>query len=183
MKAINGRTYNDKGDNRVWIAGNKADDGKRCCTLQLAARCINGDPAKPRRGQPKLTIVFRGQGARLTQREKDSWHKDVNVQFQPKAWFDEDLCLKYAQVELREICAEAKRAKRESVVICDNLSGQTTQGFADALRAHRCKRHLLPSGVTDELQLIDDGVGLAVKREIGNAFDSWAMEGGWKEEI
>lgn len=172
------RTYNDKGDNRVWIAGNKNDDGKRFCTLQLAARCHNGDPTKPRRGQPKITIVFRGQGARLSQREKDAWHKDVNVRFQPKAWFDDSLCLKYAEKEMGDICEDAKRNKRQSVVICDNLSGQTTQGFADALRVHNCKRHLLPSGVTDELQLIDDGVGKALKNEMGNLFDTWAMEPG-----
>lgn len=36
---------------------------------------------------------------------------------------------------------------------------------------------MLPTGVTDELQLIDDGIGIAVKREMGNRFDVWAMEG------
>jgi hypothetical protein len=63
LREGDGRTYADTGDKRVWLAGSKADCGKRFCTLQVAARCANGDPAKPRYGQPKLTIVFRGQGA------------------------------------------------------------------------------------------------------------------------
>lgn len=172
------RTYTEKGDKRVWIAGNKNDDGKRFCTLQIAARCCNGSPNEPRHGQPKITIVFRGKGQRITQKEKDGRHLDVNVRFQPKAWFDDALCASYAKTEMKEICAKAKSEGRQSVVICDNLSGQTTQEFADALKKHNCKRHLLPAGVTDELQLIDDGVGIAVKNEMGNLFDLWAMEGG-----
>lgn len=57
-----GRTYEDKGSKRVWLVGSKVDCGKRFCTLQVAARCGNGDLTKPRNGQPKITIVFRGQG-------------------------------------------------------------------------------------------------------------------------
>lgn len=60
--------------------------------------------------------------------------------------------------------------------IVDNLSGQTTEQFRLELKKHKAKRHLLPTGVTDELQLIDDGVGVAVKNEMGNLFDLWAME-------
>ena len=63
LREGDGRTYADTGDKRVWLAGSKADCGKRFCTLQVAARCANGDPKKPRHGQPKLTIVFRGLGA------------------------------------------------------------------------------------------------------------------------
>ena len=57
------KTYADTGETRVWLAGSKSDCGKRFCTLQVAARCTNGDRNKPRCGQPKLSICFRGQGA------------------------------------------------------------------------------------------------------------------------
>jgi len=61
------QNYADTGEKRVWIAGTKQDLGKRFCTLQVAARCANGYPSKPRHGQPKLTIIFRGQGTQPTQ--------------------------------------------------------------------------------------------------------------------
>ena len=48
----------------------------------------------------------------------------------------------------------------------DNLSGQTTETHRKNLAKHKCKRHLLPGGMTDELQLIDDGVGYALKNEM-----------------
>lgn len=124
-----------------------------------------------------MTIVFRGQGKRISAEEKRGWHKDVNVRFQPKAWFDDALCESYARKEVEEMCSDAKRQRRETVFILDNLSGQTTQAFADALKRHNAKRHLLPTGVTDEMQLIDDGVGIAVKNKMGDLFDDWAMEG------
>ena len=56
-------TYADTGSKRVWLVGTKADCGKRFCTLQVTACCANGDPSKPRNGQPKLSIMFRGKGA------------------------------------------------------------------------------------------------------------------------
>ena len=62
------RTYEDINTKRVWLVGNKADDGKRFCTLQVAARASNGDPSRPRNGQPKLTIIFRRKGIQITEK-------------------------------------------------------------------------------------------------------------------
>jgi hypothetical protein len=38
------------------------------------------------------------------------------------------------------------------------------------------KLHLLPSGVTDELQTIDDGVGVMTKNHMGKSFTRWLEE-------
>ena len=59
-----GRTYADVGSKRVWLVGTKQDDGKRFCTLQIAARCSNGTSDLSRRGQPKLTIVVASLSAK-----------------------------------------------------------------------------------------------------------------------
>ena len=207
LREGNGKTYAEAGEKRIWLVGTKADCGKRMGTLQVTCSCANGDPKKPRHGQPKLTIVFRGQGEAvhslfspfrrsaqscnlllitaifsystlpyLNPQEKESQtrrgqptHKEVKVRFQPKAWFDDDLCEDYARDEFKEITAEARAAGRESVAIFDNLSGQTTEKHKYNLAKNKCKRHLLPGGMTDELQLVDDGVGYALKNEMGRA--------------
>ena len=44
------------------------------------------------------------------------------------------------------------------------------------LKKARCVRHLLPAGVTDEIQLIDDGIGYAVKNEMGYHLDEFFEE-------
>ena len=39
LREGDGRTYAEIGSKRVWLVGCKHDDGKRFCTLQVAARC------------------------------------------------------------------------------------------------------------------------------------------------
>lgn len=172
-------TYDEKGATRIWIAGTKADDGKRFCTLQIIARASNGDPSKPRNGQPKIGVIFRGQGIVIRDEEKKGWHPDVHVRFQKKAWADDDYCLAHAGKEMVEATAEARRSGAESVAFYDNLSGQTTKDHETVLRVKACcVRHLLPTGVTSEIQLIDDGVGYSVKREMGMQLDAWLIKEG-----
>lgn len=141
-------TYEEKGAQRVWLAGTKADDGKRFCTLQIIARCANGPEDVPRRGQPKIGIIFRGQGCRISNEEKSGWHPDVHVRFQPKAWADEAYCVSHAAKEMVEATAAARLKGQESVAFYDTLHGQTTPEHEKVLMEKaKCVRHLLPTGV------------------------------------
>lgn len=110
-------------------------------------------------------MIFRGQGKRISDEERKAWHPDVQVRFQPKAWADSEYCNAHAAEEMAEATREARQHGQESVVFYDNLYGQTTDEHERLLRVKaRCVRHLLPSGVTSEIQLIDDGVGYAVNK-------------------
>ena len=178
LREGDGRTYAEVGSKRVWLVGCKQDDGKRFCTLQVAARCTNGSPNLPRHGQARLLVIFRGTGKRISPEEREAWHPDVWVRFQKKAWADEALCEDYALIEMAEITAAARLAGRESVAIFDNLHGQTTETHLRNLARNRCKRHLLPSNTTDELQLVDAGVGHALKTEMAHLHDDWLSKDG-----
>ena len=178
LREGDGRTYAEVGSKRVWLVGCKQDDGKRFCTLQIAARCANGSPNLPRHGQARLLVIFRGAGKRISPEEREAWHPDVWVRFQKKAWADEALCEDYALIEMAEITAAARLAGRESVAIFDNLHGQTTETHLRNLARNRCKRHLLPSNTTDELQLVDAGVGHALKTEMAHLHDDWLSKDG-----
>lgn len=150
-------TYDIKGSDRIWLAGTKADDGKRFCTLQIIARAWNGPADVPRRGQPKIGLIFRGSGQRVSSEEQSSWHPDVHVRFQPKAWADAEYCEEHARLEMVDATREARQRGEESVAFYDNLHGQTTEEHEKILKAKaKCVRHLLPTGVTSEIQLIDD---------------------------
>ena len=173
LREGDGRTYAEVGSKRVWLVGCKQDDGKRFCTLQVAARCSNGAADLPRCGQAKLTISFRGTGKRTSPEVRAAWHPDVCVRFQKKAWADEAVCEDYALVEMAEITAAARLAGRESVAILDNLHGHTTEAHLANLARNHCKRHLLPGNTTDELQLVDAGVGHALKIEMAHLHDEW----------
>lgn len=58
---------------KVWCAQPKSADSKRFCSLNV---CFS-----PEGKQPRLAIIFRGQGKRLSDVEKNSWDKDVDVYF------------------------------------------------------------------------------------------------------
>ena len=74
---------------------------------------------------------------------------------------------------MEEATREARRNRRESVVLTDNLHSQTTARVKKLLAKWWCRRHLLVGGVTDLLQLIDDGVGFHLKNEMGKLLDLW----------
>ena len=78
---------------------------------------------------------------------------------------------------MEEATREARRNRRESVVLTDNLHSQTTARVKKLLAKWWCRRHLLVGGATDLLQLIDDGVGFHVKNEMGKLLDLWLRQG------
>ena len=130
----------------------------------------------------KLTIIFRGTGQVLKPEERAGWHKDVHVRFQKKAWADDEFCEDFAADEMKEATEAARARSERSVVFVDNLSGQTTDAHKSLLKKHaKCDRHLLPTGSTGELMLIDGGIGVRLKNLMGEEMDAWLEQEGHLE--
>jgi len=68
--------------------------------------------------------------------------------------------------------------RRRSVTFFDNLSGQTTKEHKRACNYAGSDRHLLPTGTTGELMLIDGGIGVRLKDLMGEEQDVWLEEEG-----
>lgn len=69
-----------------------------------------------------------------------------------------------------------KKLQRGNLV--DVVQGQTTEEHESLLKEKaKCVRHLLPTVVTSEIQLIDNGIGCALMNEMGKALDKWMEEG------
>ena len=77
-------TYETKGATTVWVNQNAPGSDKRFCTLHVIFRATGGETLP----QPSPVIVFRGQGKKITQVEKNSWDPRVKVMWQEKAWVD-----------------------------------------------------------------------------------------------
>ena len=77
---------------KVWISQPQSGLDKRQCSLQVCFR--------PEDTQPRIAIIFKGRGKRISTVERESWDPDVDVLFQKKAWAVsiEWLCLTLAQV-------------------------------------------------------------------------------------
>ena len=55
----------------TWIGQPAPGLDKRQCTLQIAFR--------PEENQPRLAIIFRGTGQKISEEEKKAWHPDIDV--------------------------------------------------------------------------------------------------------
>ena len=79
-----GKSYDSTGANEVWCSNASSGLDKRQCTVQLTIFADGVSRVRP-------TVIIRGQGKRLSPKEKRSWDSRVNVMFQPKAWCDENV--------------------------------------------------------------------------------------------
>ena len=169
LQDANQQTYTERGSSRVWIRGSKKGDDKREATLQLCVRLTDDSEI----GQPYPVLIFRGQGKRITQQEKDAWDDRVEVKFQPKAWADEPFNLWYAQ-ECFPLFVEDGES---NVLFLDNLGTQATDEVVQAYKTMaNTKVHFLPSDTTDIIQPIDAGIGLRVKQKIREEHEKWMEE-------
>ncbi|KAK3265708.1 hypothetical protein CYMTET_25631 [Cymbomonas tetramitiformis] len=68
-----------------------------------------------------------------------------------QAYYDDAMCAEWA---VSDFNSQVEHVRRK-VVFCDNLSGQTTEAWVAGLKESNTDSHLLPTDVTDELQVVD----------------------------
>ena len=77
---------------------------------------------RPEGEPPKLAIIFRRQGKRISQDEESECQKGVNVFFQLNTWLDQNVCKSWCDETLLPFVKEQKLD--EFVQLLDNLKGQ-----------------------------------------------------------
>lgn len=100
----------------------------------------------------------------------------MSVLFQPHALYDRSTSDAWAEEHLPEITAAARRKMMETVLFADNLDSQTTEKFMKILRQNDTKRHLGVTNASDITQVVDMGLGRALKVHIGDLHDEWMAQ-------
>lgn len=144
---------------KVWVSQPGAGLEKRQCTLQICFR--------PEGQQPRVSVIFRGQGKRLSAVEKASWHADVDVYFQQNAWADTDFCVQWVNKTLKPV------VQGRFVLFVDNLTGQVADKFKEAVAdAGGVCWYGLP-GATDIWQPVDAGYAELLKVKVRQEHYKW----------
>jgi hypothetical protein len=185
-------TYEDVGAKTVRIA--EPGDGsltKRQCTLQ----CFIVAEGK----QPRLCIIFRGEGKRISQAEKAAWHPDVDVQFQSnvggvrfprcvlldhdhgcsglhqQAWADEAFMLKWAETTMAPFVEARLKLTgcSQFLVFCDRLTSHTGDNFRAKASDSGVLLWFYPAGCTDFAQPVDAGFAYRLKDLVADAQNEW----------
>jgi len=145
----------------VWISQPGSGLDKRQCTLQVCLR--------PDGEQPRLGIIFRGTGKRISEDEKAAYHPDVDVYYQENAWADTKMCVEWVEKTL----SAAVKEDDHFVLFCDNLTGQVADQFKEAVsKLGGVVWYGLPSA-TDLWQPVDAGFAQLLKTLIGQAKRRW----------
>ena len=152
------KTYGAPEKDKVWISQSNANSRKRFCTLNICFR--------PEGDQPRVSIIFRGKGKRISSTEKESWDKDVDVYFQPNAWADTPFCVEWAKKTLKSAIEE----EDHFVLFCDKLQGQIADGFKDAVEVLDGLVWYGVANATDIWQPIDAGYAQLLKMSIKQEF-------------
>jgi hypothetical protein len=105
-----------KGADHVQISG-PTGGNKRFGTIQV---CLHGGTRKFK--QPKMCMFFKGAGNAMAA-EEHAYHPNVEVIFQPKAWFDKTVATKWIDRVLKP-WREKNIPGQEFILSQDNLGDQ-----------------------------------------------------------
>ena len=142
---------------KIWIAQPGSGLDKRQCTLQIVTRA-EGE-------QPRTTIIFRGQGKRISLDEKIAWHQDVDVYWQRNAWADTKVSLECVKGTL----SKSVQGLDRFVLFLDNLKSQQSDEFNSAVATLNGVAWFGLKNATDSWQVVDAGLTQMLKVLIGQA--------------
>ena len=159
------RTYEKvESGKKVWVSSPIPGADKRFCSLNICFR--------PEGEQPRLAIIFRGKGKRISKEEKAAWDEDVDVYFQKKAWADSKFCTDWA----RRTLAPVVNQEDHFVLFADNLTGQRTDEFKETISDMNGLNWYGPKNATDIWQPVDGGYARTLKVLIQQAFFRWLSD-------
>ena len=106
----------------------------------------------------------------MTTKEREKYDSDIDVYYQPCAWMDSEVNMKWAQTTFSNGLEDDPA---EKVLFADNVSFEQAQGFLATCRDLNTVVYMLPENHTDKVQPIDAGYGKMIKRKIGEQMEKW----------
>ena len=160
------RTYEQieyKHTGKIWIAQPSSGLDKRQCTLQIVTRA-EGE-------QPRIAIIFRGQGKRIriSLDEKIAWHQNVDVYWQCNAWADTKMSLEWVKGTL----SKSVQGLYRFALFLDNLKSQESDEFKFTVAALNGVAWLGLKNATDLWQVVNAGLAQVLKVLIGQPYRNW----------
>lgn len=155
---LHGKTYNQQGAKTIRVKETRSGWDKRQATLVL---CIFADGIS--RIPPM--IIFHGTGRRL-RGERERYHNDVLVEFNPTAYMNDKLFEQYIRNHLVPVLGG-----RPTLLALDLMGSHKTPSILDLLRQNDVTPSLIPGGCTSRLQPLDVSVNKPFKEVLRDLTD------------
>ena len=146
---------------KIWVSQPFSGANKRQCSLNICFR--------PDGNQPRIAVIFRGQGISISDAEKQAWDKDVDVYFQKCAWADQKFCIDFIERTLKPVVEKESRF----VLFCDNLTCQNTPVFRESIAKLNGVVWYGLKNAIDLWQPVDAGYTEKLKAMIKHSFFDW----------
>ena len=164
-----GKSYDSTGAKEVWCSNASSGLDKRQFTVQLTIFADGVSRVRP-------TIIFRGQGKRISPNEKRSWDGRVNVMFQPKAWCDENVMKVWVEREWGNMFTNPPRANSSGkILVADVHRAQQTDEVKQLLQRKKTLLINVPPGCTSRVQPLDVSVNKPLKTRSGLSLRNTSM--------
>ena len=116
-----------------------------------------------------VSKIVRRKGLRITNDEREAWHKVVDVYFQENAWADTEFSVSWANRTLKA----ATQGTDRFVLFCDNLSEQVPDNFKDAVSSTGGLIWYGVPNATDLWQPVDAGFRQLLKVLTKQEHNNW----------
>ena len=140
---------------------------KRQCSVQVTFR--------PRGVQPKIAVISRGIGKRISQAEQYLYTDGVHVLWKNKSWADRQVCLNWAETALKD-CLDERHVRsdvtrQDTLHFYGNIDGQIFPSLFQLNRFYRSFFQFFPKNLTDNLDPPDTGMIALIKYRFGIFLD------------
>ena len=137
----------DSKHRNTWISHPRDGFDKRKCSLPVIVRF---SPEGPR-----LAIIFRGGGKRITDDEKLTYHRDVDIYLQKNAWMDTRVCMEWGEKTITETWSREKLSRH---VLLANLEAHTKDNFKKLVNSMNGVVWYRLTNATNVWQPVDAGI-------------------------
>ena len=151
-----GPTYETTNTSSVWVRGAASGLDKRQCTAQVTIFADGVPRVKP-------LLVFKGQGKRISMRERLQYDRRVTVSFQVNAWCDE-VVMEHWVRNCWKPCI-----KEDTLLVLDVHRAQKTDHIKGLLSQCKITPVFVPPGCTSIVQPLDVSVNAPLKRRVETA--------------
>lgn len=162
---LDGKTYDFKGNKTIWVRALRSGWSKRQATLMITV-CGDGVP----RCYP--LIIFRGEcvGANVVA-EQLHYHPRVRVEFNSKAYSNEDITLKWIHNDLKWASYFNPTDNLPRLVALDVFAGQKTPKVLKAFKSLNMTTFFIPEGCISLVQPLDISINKILKNGISQLID------------
>ena len=160
-----GKTYDKKGEKKVWAQSGQSGLDKRQVTIQLTVFADGVD-------RVRSTVIFRGKSLRISAKEKQSYDLRVKFMHHEKAWCDRKIMKQWISIEWANSFKNPISQNSDwKILIADVRHTQQSDSVKQLLKKHKTSPVNVRPSCKSRVQVVDVLINKKFKEEVRSFFE------------